>query len=83
MNRRDFIGTATMGGMALGLAPRSAPCAELMSGRAGGRRPNIVFFLGDDLGYDSLGCNGSELYKDSTPRIDALAAARITPWPEP
>jgi len=77
VNRRDFIGTATMGGMALGLAPRSAPCAELTSGRAGGRRPNIVFFLGDDLGYDSLGCNGSELYKDSTPRIDALAAAGL------
>ncbi len=40
-------------------------------------RPNIVFILGDDLGYDSLGCNGSELYKDATPRIDKLAAEGV------
>ena len=41
-------------------------------------KPNIVFFLIDDLGYMDLGCYGSTFYE--TPHIDALAAsgARFT-----
>lgn len=41
-------------------------------------RPNIVFFLVDDLGYADLGCFGSTFYE--TPHIDRLAAtgARLT-----
>jgi arylsulfatase A-like enzyme len=34
-------------------------------------RPNIVFFLIDDLGWADLGCCGSRYYQ--TPRIDRLA----------
>lgn len=34
-------------------------------------KPNIVFFLADDLGYGELGCYGQE--KIRTPHIDALA----------
>ena len=34
-------------------------------------RPNIVFFLIDDLGQTDLGCYGSDLYE--TPHIDQLA----------
>ncbi len=34
-------------------------------------KPNIVFFLVDDLGWSDLGCYGSEYY--STPNIDKLA----------
>jgi len=34
-------------------------------------KPNIVFFLVDDLGWADIGCNGSTFYE--TPRIDALA----------
>src|SRR5262245_53226918 len=37
------------------------------------RRPNIVLILADDLGYETLGCNGGQSYK--TPNLDALAAA--------
>ncbi len=35
-------------------------------------RPNIVMIMADDLGYECIGANGSEMYK--TPHIDALAA---------
>ncbi len=36
-------------------------------------RPNVVFFLVDDLGWADVGCNGSEFHE--TPNIDALAAS--------
>jgi arylsulfatase A-like enzyme len=41
-------------------------------------KPNVVFFLIDDLGYMDLGCYGSTFYE--TPHIDALAksGARFT-----
>jgi len=35
-------------------------------------RPNIVMIMADDLGYECIGANGSEMYE--TPNIDALAA---------
>ncbi len=35
------------------------------------RRPNVVFFLVDDLGQRDLGCYGSRFYE--TPSIDSLA----------
>ncbi len=36
------------------------------------RKPNIVFFMADDLGWGELGCYGQQ--KIRTPRIDRLAA---------
>jgi arylsulfatase A-like enzyme len=38
----------------------------------GGRRPNVVFMLADDLGYGDLGCYGQQ--KIRTPNVDRLAA---------
>jgi arylsulfatase A-like enzyme len=35
------------------------------------RKPNIIFILGDDVGYQSLNCDGGNLY--STPFIDTMA----------
>ena len=42
------------------------------------RRPNLILILADDLGYETLGCNGGTSYK--TPNLDRLAAtgARFT-----
>ena len=37
-------------------------------------RPNIVFFLIDDLGWSDVGFHGSEI---KTPNIDKLAAAGL------
>ncbi len=39
---------------------------------AAGRKPNILFFLADDLGYGELSCYGQQKFR--TPNIDRLAA---------
>jgi len=65
--RRHFLGT--MGaGMAAAATPR-------LLRAAGGRKPNIVFILCDDVGLDLMGCYGSDRFK--TPNIDALAREGI------
>ena len=46
-------------------------CAE----SEGKDRPNIVFFLADDLGWTGLNCFGSDFYE--TPNLDALAAGSM------
>ena len=38
-------------------------------------RPNIIVLLADDLGYNGLGCYGSDLYR--TPNIDRLATQGV------
>ncbi len=45
------------------------------SGRAEDRRPNVVFFLVDDLGWRDLGCYGSSFY--DTPNIDQFAQQSV------
>ena len=42
------------------------------SGERGGRRPNIVFILADDLGWFDLSCYGNRFIE--TPHLDRLAA---------
>ena len=51
----------------LALLPASSLAAE------GGRRPNIVIILADDLGYGSVGCFGADGKLVRTPNIDRLA----------
>ena len=57
---------ALAAGALLGQAPAGAP-----AGQEGGRAPNVVLFLVDDLGWGDLGCYGAELHE--TPNIDRLA----------
>ena len=38
-------------------------------------KPNIIFFLVDDLGWSDVGYNGSSFYE--TPRIDQLASEGV------
>src|SRR3954463_7310241 len=39
----------------------------------GAQKPNIILILADDLGYETLGCNGGESY--TTPNLDRLATS--------
>ena len=40
-------------------------------------KPNIIFFLADDMGYGDIGCNGGKFVP--TPNIDALAYTSASP----
>ena len=42
---------------------------------AGGKRPNILVIMADDVGLENFGCYGSDVYQ--TPHIDRLAATGI------
>ncbi len=57
------------------LAPLSALRAADAPKPADHARPNIIFFLADDLGLDGVSCYGADKHK--TPHIDALAASGI------
>ena len=50
-----------------------APLTTLHAAEA--RKPNIILFLIDDLGWRDLGCQGSTFYQ--TPHIDQLAAEGV------
>ena len=67
-SRREFLR------LGLGLAAAGSQAARARAA-AGGRPPNIVLFLVDDLGWADLGCQGSAFYE--TPRIDRLAAEGV------
>jgi arylsulfatase A-like enzyme len=70
---RSFFSTVLIAGAILLTSPGSL----LAGGPKGTERPNIIFFLADDLGLDGVGCYGSDTYKTKTPNIDALAHAGV------
>jgi len=66
-SRRDFLKLAAL---TAGSLPFTG-CLESKVLKNTGKRPNVVFFLVDDLGWSDLGCYGSTFYE--TPAIDQLA----------
>jgi arylsulfatase A-like enzyme len=84
ISRRAFGGLVG-GGAAVAVAGAAAPAAEAAapaerpfrarpSGRPG-RRPNVLFILGDDLGWADLSSYGAPHIK--TPHLDRLAAQGV------
>lgn len=83
MNRRDFLKTGLSMAAFAGILKfaRSADAGagdsdQLSAGKAQGR-PNIIFILADDLGFETLGAYGAVEYqglgKVRTPNLDNLA----------
>ena len=76
-NRRTFLAksialscSAALGGCTFNQIGISAKNRQASESKAQ-VKPNIVFFLVDDLGWRDMGCYGSSFY--DTPNIDALA----------
>ena len=67
VSRRDFLSVGSAAALAAA-APKKSD------------QPNVIIFLGDDLGCHDLGCLGAADLK--TPHIDAIgsAGARFTNW---
>ena len=61
MTRRSFLGVGTAAG-----AWAQAPARQ---------RPNVLFIMADDLGYECLGVNGGTSYR--TPHLDRMAQTGV------
>jgi arylsulfatase A-like enzyme len=64
INLKSFIPILTFGMLSISAAK---PAAEAEKST----KPNILFFVADDMGYSDAGCYGSEIH---TPNLDSLAA---------
>jgi arylsulfatase A len=69
VNRRKFLKTIGFGTLSLGLF------CFLQASKKSSTRPNLIFVMADDLGYEGLSCYGSKSY--STPELDKLANTGI------
>lgn len=71
LNRRSFLTSAGVSVAALTLPGCEA--FKRVGRRPVASKPNIIFIMADDLGYEELGCYGQRKIK--TPNVDRLAAA--------
>jgi arylsulfatase A-like enzyme len=75
VSRRSFLQSAAGAGVFASLAaalPRPARGADDGPAAPGGVKPNVIYIMGDDVGYGDFGCYGATKIK--TPNIDKLAS---------
>src|SRR5215510_4457915 len=77
LKRRDLLlsGSSVLAASALaaGGLPSSAQ-AQQQSAQASAQRPNIVFIMGDDIGWFNIGAYHQGIMASRTPNIDRLAS---------
>ncbi len=71
LNRRQFLTLVAGGAAAALMSPAGCQSQFVRAAKPAAKRPNIIFIMADDLGYECLGCYGSASYK--TPVLDELA----------
>ena len=71
----------TGAGRELMLADASTEIAQVTAGRPGrgnsGKKPNIVFIMGDDIGWFNIGAYHRGIMAGRTPNLDKLAAQGV------
>jgi len=89
INRRDvllgsssLVAAATLTSEALAQGQRPAPGPMASSQRAGGGRPNILFIMGDDIGWFNVSAYNMGVMGYRTPNIDRIGreGAVFTDW---
>ncbi|HIE53331.1 MAG TPA: N-acetylgalactosamine-6-sulfatase [Armatimonadetes bacterium] len=75
MNRRQFLHHVGWGALGVVTGGRLSRSVLGQTGKATGRKPNLLLIVADDLGYGDLGCYGQKLIK--TPNLDRLAAEGV------
>src|SRR6185437_4007613 len=71
LSRRGFFGGAAGAALAGGFADANAPVDVSAANRLK-RRPNLIFFMPDELRADALSCYGNPICR--TPTLDRLAS---------
>lgn len=69
LTRRNFLGTTFAAGLGAAIAPWDIRAQQ--TGMTEAKKPNVVFFYVDDLGWNDVGYNGATYHL--TPHIDAFA----------
>jgi arylsulfatase A len=72
VTRKDFLRTMGFGAAGLMSLGGLSPLLQACSGAGLNKKPNIVFILSDDQGWNQAGYMGSDYYE--TPNIDRIAS---------
>jgi arylsulfatase A-like enzyme len=77
-----IVAAATLTSQALAQAQRSAPGPMSAPPPAGGRKPNILFIMGDDIGWFNISAYNMGIMGYRTPNIDRIGreGAVFTDW---
>src|SRR5437667_103649 len=76
LKRRDLLlsGTSVLAASALSTTGFTSPAqAQQAPAQPSGQRPNIVFIMGDDIGWFNIGAYHQGIMASRTPNLDRLA----------